>query len=80
MRFFKEQHQFYIGIDMQARTMYVCVMDSACAVVYHRNMPSTPVCLEQVVNKFGTDIAIGVECIFTWYWIADLCKSVTILV
>jgi transposase len=75
MRFLKAQHQFYIGIDLHARTMYVCVMDNTGAVVYHKNMPSTPASLDHVIGKFGTDVVIGVECIFTWYWIADFCSE-----
>jgi transposase len=73
MRFYKEQHQFYTGIDLHARTMYVCVMDNSGAVIYHKNMPSTPECLLHVLSQYGTDNVIGVECIFTWYWIADFC-------
>ena len=29
MRFYKNQHQFYIGIDLHARNMYVCVRANA---------------------------------------------------
>lgn len=75
MRFYKEQHQFYIGIDLHARTMYICVMNHDGMVVYHKNMPSTPASLDHVDGQFGTDIVIGVECIFTWYWIADFCTD-----
>ena len=31
--------------------------------------------LETVANTFGNDIVVGVECIFTWYWIADFCAE-----
>lgn len=31
--------------------------------------------LEIITNTFGNDIVIGVECIFTWYWIADFCAD-----
>lgn len=31
--------------------------------------------LEIITNTFGNDIVIGVECIFTWYWIADFCAE-----
>lgn len=31
--------------------------------------------LEIITNTFGKDIVIGVECIFTWYWIADYCAE-----
>ena len=27
MRFYTQQHQFYCGIDLRARTMYVCVLN-----------------------------------------------------
>ena len=52
MRFYKNQLQFYIGIDLHARTMYICV-----------------------INNSGKDIVVGVECIFTWYWVADFCAE-----
>jgi transposase len=75
MRFYKEQHQFYLGIDLHARTMYVCIMNNVGSVIYHKNMPSTPESLSHIVSQFGSDIVIGVECIFTWYWIADFCEQ-----
>jgi len=75
MRFYKELHEFYTGIDLHARTMYVCVMNNSGTVVYHKNMPSTPACLEHVVFRFGTDNVIGVECTFSWYWVADFCSE-----
>lgn len=75
MKFYKEQHQFYTGIDLHARTMYVCVMDNSGSIVYHKNMPSTPEYLQHVISLYGTDNVIGVECIFTWYWIADFCSD-----
>ena len=30
---------------------------------------------ELVTNTFGKDIVVGVECIFTWYWVADFCAE-----
>ena len=53
MRFYKEQHQFYTGIDLHARTMYVCVMDNTGSIVYHKNMPSTPEALQHVISLYG---------------------------
>lgn len=29
MRFYTSQHGFYCGVDLHARTMYVCVLDQA---------------------------------------------------
>ncbi|MDD7014493.1 MAG: IS110 family transposase, partial [Spirochaetales bacterium] len=75
MRFYKNQHQFYIGIDLHARTMYVCVINNLGETVFHKNMICSTENLELVTNTFGKDIVIGVECIFTWYWIADFCAE-----
>ena len=75
MRFYKNQHQFYIGIDLHARNMYVCVINNLGEKVFHKNMTCSVDNLEIITNTFGNDIVIGVECIFTWYWIADFCAE-----
>ena len=69
----KNQHQFYIGIDLHARTMYICVINIIGETVFHKNMECSRDNLELVTNTFGKDIVVGVECIFTWYWVADFC-------
>ena len=33
MRFYAKQHRYYCGIDLHARTMYVCVLDQAGKVL-----------------------------------------------
>lgn len=75
MRFYNEQHEFYVGIDLHARQMFVCVMDREGSVLFHRNMPADPTHLDRVVTRFAGDLVIAVECIFTWYWIADFCDE-----
>ena len=73
MQFYTSQHQYYCGIDLHARTMYVCIIDATGTIVAHRNMPSAPEPLLAFIAPFRCDVVIGVECIFTWYWLADLC-------
>ena len=29
MRFYTQQHQYYCGIDLHARSIYLCIMDQA---------------------------------------------------
>ena len=36
MRFYAKQHNYYCGIDLHARTMYVCALDSTGQVVLHK--------------------------------------------
>jgi hypothetical protein len=38
VRFHTQQHTYYCGIDLHARTMYMCILDQARAIVLHRNM------------------------------------------
>lgn len=42
MQFYTTEHDYYCGIDLHARTMYVCIIDSKGKIVVERNMPSAP--------------------------------------
>jgi transposase len=75
MRFYTNQHPFYCGIDLHARTMYVCILSQDGEVVLHRNMPARPDALLKAIAPYRDNIVIAVECIFTWYWLADLCAQ-----
>ena len=68
-------HSYYCGIDLHARTMYVCVLDSDGKTVYHKNIPCRPDRFLQAIEPYREDIVVGVECIFCWYWLADLCDE-----
>ena len=37
MRFYTQQHQFYCGIDLHARTMSLCILSQDGAGLWHRN-------------------------------------------
>jgi len=65
MRFYSKHHQFYVGIDLHARQMFVCVLACDGDVLLHRNMPADRTHLERVIKRFPGDLVIAVECIFT---------------
>src|SRR6266849_6258478 len=73
MRFYTKQHQFYCGIDLHARTMYLCVLNQDGEILVHRNMPAGPEPFLKAIAPYREDLVVCVECIFTWYWLADLC-------
>jgi len=75
MRFYTTQHAFYCGVDLHARTMYVCVLDQAGEVRFHRNLPCRADAFLQAIEPFREDLVVGVECVFCWYWLADLCAA-----
>jgi transposase len=73
MKFYTQQHKFYCGIDLHARTMYVCILNQAGETVLHRNMKANPALFLKVIAPYREDLVVAVECIFTWYGLADLC-------
>jgi transposase len=75
MRFYNQPHRFYAGIDLHARTMHVCVLDAAGAVVLDRNLPCHFETLLKAIAPFREGIVVGVECMFGWYWLADRCAE-----
>jgi transposase len=73
MRFYDQQHRFTCGIDLHARTMHLCILDQAGAVVFDRNLACRPEALLRAIAPFREGLVIGAECMFAWYWVADLC-------
>jgi transposase len=72
MRFYTQQHKQYCGIDLHAKAMYVCLLDQAGTILVHKNLPTTPEAFLRIIAPYREDLVVGGECIFTWYWVADL--------
>lgn len=75
MRFYTSQHRHYCGIDLHAKTMYICLLDRDGQVLVHRNLPSNPESFLAEIAPYRDDLVVAAECIFTWYWLADLCAA-----
>jgi transposase len=75
MRFYTNQHPFYCGIDLHARSMYVCILSHDGEILLHRNMKAAPEPFLKAVAPYRERLVVAVECIFTWYWLADLCAD-----
>ncbi len=75
MNFYTQQHKHYCGIDLHARAMYVCILDQSGTILVHKNLPTTPEAFLRIIAPYREDLVVGVECIFTWYWLADLCSK-----
>ena len=75
MRFYTTQHPFYCGIDLHARSMYVCVLSQDGEILLHRNMKAAPEPFLQTIAPYREGLVVAVECLFTWYWLADLCAE-----
>ena len=73
MQFYTGQHRYYCGIDWHARQMYVCIVNQEGAILVHRNIKTDPTYFLELIAPHRDDLAVAVEGIFTWYWLADLC-------
>ena len=75
MRFYTHQHQFYCGIDLHARSMYLCILNQEGEILLHRNLPTRPDRFLRAIEPYRDDLVVAVECMFSWYWLADLCAE-----
>jgi hypothetical protein len=75
MRFYTYTHPFYCGIDLHARSMYVCILSHDGDILLHRNMKAAPEAFLKAIAPYRDGLVVAVECIFTWYWLADLCAE-----
>lgn len=75
MRFYTENRKYYCGIDLHTKTMYVCILDENGNILIHKNIPAKPEPFLALIADYRDELVVGVECIFSWYWIADLCEA-----
>src|SRR5688500_12301166 len=75
MRFYTQQHRHYCGIDLHARSLYLCVLDRSGKTVAHQKLACDRDELLRVLKPYRKDLVVAVECLFCWYWVADLCKE-----
>jgi transposase len=73
MRCYTKPHKFYCGIDLHARSMYLCVLNQEGEILLHQNMKAGPEPFLKALAPYREDLVVCVECLFTWYWLADLC-------
>jgi hypothetical protein len=55
--------------------MYVCIVNHAGERLLHRNMKAAPEPFLKAVAPYHDGLVVAVECVFTWYWLADRCAE-----
>ena len=78
MRFYNNQPPILCGVDLHARTMYVCVLDQHGDTVFDKNLPADPDSLPRRHRALPRRTRRRCECMFAWYWLADLCEDESI--
>jgi Transposase len=75
MRFYNGKHRFWCGVDLHARTMYICILSASGETLLHKSVKANPQAFLRAVKPFRKGLVVSVECMFTWYWLADLCED-----
>ncbi len=75
MKFFTGTHKYYCGIDLHTRFMYLCIINSLGEILYHKNHRADAANLLRALRPFREDVVVCAECIYTWYWLADVCAD-----
>jgi hypothetical protein len=69
---YTQQPQFSCGIDRHARPMSLGLLNQAGEMLVHRHLPAAPDPLLTTLAPDREDVVVGVECLFTWSWLAAL--------
>ena len=76
MRFYQRTKHYYAGVDLHAKSHYLCIIDSSRNILVHKNIRN------QDTDKFLSFLAlykhnlvVGCESTYAWYWLADLCTA-----
>ena len=56
MRFYTNTHSHYCGIDLHAKTMYLCILDRDGEILLHKNIRSRPESFLEAVAEYGAAI------------------------
>lgn len=75
MRFYQQQHPYYCGVDLHARTLHVCIVAADGRTREHANLPCDPVRFLKLIEPYREQLVVSCECLFAWYWLADLCRE-----
>ncbi|MDB5307183.1 MAG: transposase of ISGsu5 [Gemmataceae bacterium] len=74
MRTYKTPHAYYCGVDLHARSLSVNVLDDTGRTRLEQDLPANPAAFLDAVKPYRDGLVVGCECLFAWYWLADLCE------
>jgi transposase len=75
MRFYTQQHRFYCGVDLHARTLSLHLLDQAGHTLLATTLDADGATFLEAIQPYRDDLVVCCECLFCWYWLADLCKE-----
>ena len=55
--------------------MYVCIVNQDGEILVHRDIKTRPDAFLRLIEPYREGLVVGVECMFSWYWLSDLCDT-----
>jgi transposase len=55
--------------------MYICIVDRDGNKLVHRKLRCRPEYFLRAVQDYRNELTVSCECMFAWYWLADLCAA-----
>jgi len=55
--------------------MFICILSHDGEILVEKNIHTSPEAFLELIAPFREDLVVAVECMFTWYWLADLCAN-----
>ena len=71
----KIEAQYYCGVDMHARSSYICVVNRVGDIELCRNIPKDFKIFKEFKRSFVPDLAVGCESTYNYYWLLDGCRE-----
>jgi hypothetical protein len=75
MRFYNTPQAYYCGVDLHARSMFTHILDSRGDTVLASDLAANPDVFLKAIAPYRQGLVVGCECMFAWYWLADLCED-----
>jgi transposase len=72
---YNQAHAFYAGVDLHARSLFLHVLNARGKTVFEQDLPAQPDAFLDAVEPYRKNLVVGCECMFAWYWLADLCEA-----
>jgi transposase len=74
MRPYTTPHAYYCGVDLHARSLFVHILDDKGRTRLEADLPANPDAFLTALRPYRDGLVVGAECMFAWYWLADLCE------
>jgi hypothetical protein len=59
MRFYQQQHQYYCGVELHVRSMYMHILDADKRTVLDEDLPAEPGAFLEAVAPYRQGLVIG---------------------